>query len=266
MGYLWYALDCRRRTLAVNNIASASDYPWSRRPRSVARASFLHMAQNMVEFARMADMTPRKIMERVQLVGIQHLDEPLSRGKGVLLLTAHLGNWEFVGAIYVARLGPLAVVARSLKNPLVDDLINRLRASSGMKVIPHRNSSRAIIKALGKGETVAVLLDHSSLRREAVFVDFFGRPAATNYGLALLARKTGVPVVPAYSVRITPRLHRAYVMPEIPVNPSNEEAADIEEITGRFNAAIEEMVAAHPEQWLWVHDRWKRRPLPEEVS
>lgn len=261
LGMLLYALGGRRRALALRNIAAASRHSWSRTPRTVARANFIHLAYNLFEFARMGNRTEGFFRSRVRFVGEEHVREAFSKGRGVLFLTAHMGNWEMMGAAYAALKGPIHVVARPMQNPLTDALINGIRRSSGMEVIPSRGAAWRVSRALRRGEAVGVLLDQNTLRREAVFVDFLGRPAATNYGLAALARKTGSPVLPVYSIRDGRGRHRVVFMPGIPTEKTDDAGRDILENTARYSAAIENMVSSCPAQWFWVHNRWKNQPL-----
>ncbi len=259
LALLWYAADGRHRSLAAGNIAAAG-YPWSRRPRALARANFLHLAENLAEFARLPGWSPDDYRRRVEFTGLENLAPAMESGKGFFCLTAHLGNWEVMAAAYAAR-WPLSVVARPMSNPAVDDLIRHRREASGLKVIPDRRAVWSIMRALERGEAVGVLLDQNALVREGVFVDFMGRKASTNFGLAMLAMRTGVPVIPCAAYRVAPGRHRVVFHPALPCSLSGDRDRDLRENTARYTAAIESMVSSRPEQWFWIHNRWKHEAL-----
>jgi KDO2-lipid IV(A) lauroyltransferase len=188
------------------------------------------------------------------------LEEARSRGKGVLLLGAHLGNWELGGLAVAVHGLPLYAVGRRQSNPLVDRRVTRLRESFGGILIPHRNAVRPVFRALREGALVALLLDQRARGREAVRSRFFGRPVATNQGLALLALKSGAPVVPAFTERVQGGLVVRF-HPGLPAPTEGPRGQQVAGYTETFDAAIEEAVRRRPEQWFWVHSRWR---LPEE--
>jgi KDO2-lipid IV(A) lauroyltransferase len=257
LGRIWYALDRKHRELAVDNISRALGLSPSR-AAAVARRNFENLGRNMAEFAAFQSRE-RELLERVEVERKEILGAALERHKGVFFLSGHFGNWELGGA-YMSRLVSCSIVVRRMKNPLTDVLINDLRRRVGGRVISHRNSSRLILSALRKGEGVGILLDQKAHRREGVFVNFLGRPASTNFGLALLAAKSEAPVLPLFIVREGVARHRLIFHPPVDLVRLSDRQEELGVNTARFTAVIEEYVRRYPEQWFWVHNRWKNQP------
>ncbi|HWR97811.1 MAG TPA: lysophospholipid acyltransferase family protein [Candidatus Methanoperedens sp.] len=261
LGRLWHALDASHRGLARRNIAVGLGLGATEAAR-VARASFENVGRTLAEFSLAASRTA-ELLGRVEFEGVEHLRAALAGGRGAFILSGHCGNWELLGA-RLAREVPLTSVARAMANPLVGELVERQRQAAGVRTIDARGAVRGILRALQRGEVVGMLLDQSALRSERVFVPFLGRPAATNFSLAMLALKTGAPVLPAFAARDATGRHRVWISPPIPVADSGDRAQRIGVSTARYTAAIEKYVRRYPEQWFWVHNRWKRTREPGE--
>jgi len=257
LGRLWHALDRGHRRLAERNIGLGLGLDPAAAART-ARACFENIGRTVAEFA-IAGSRPDELFDRMDLEGVEHLQAALAKGRGVFLLSGHCGNWELLGA----RLGrevPMTSLARAMANPLVDAAVEAQRRGAGVRTLDARDAVREILRTLRRGEAVAMLLDQNALRHERVFVPFLGRPAATNLGLAMLALKTGAPVLPAFSARGTDGRHRAWIGAPIPLAEAGGRDERIGVSTARFTAAIEGYVRRHPDQWFWVHNRWKRSP------
>jgi len=260
LGRLWHAADWKHRQIAFQNARRALPEWVEDRIRDLVRQNFEHLGQTGVESLGLAHTTPQALAKRCRFEGLEHLQEALDRGRGVLALTAHLGNWELGGLAMAARGVPFYAVGRRQSNPLVDLRVTRLRESFGGTVIHHRNAVRPVLRALREGAMVAFLLDQRARGREAVKSQFFGQPVATNQGLALLALKSGAPVVPGFDERVEHgHVVRFYPALAAPTEGSREE--QVKRFTASFDAAIEAAVRRRPEQWFWVHRRWR---LPEE--
>jgi KDO2-lipid IV(A) lauroyltransferase len=203
---------------------------------------------------------PSFLLSRVKVEGVEHLNSAMARGRGVLILTAHFGNWELLAASHVLTAFPLSVVARPLDHPALDRLVARFRARSRAELINKHRALSEILSALRRQRMVGILLDQNASRREGVFVPFFGIPASTSKGLALLALKTGAPVVPIFIRREPDGRHRVIVDPAVPLSPTGDRDRDLVEATAAFTRIIEANVRQWPEQWLWIHRRWKTRP------
>jgi KDO2-lipid IV(A) lauroyltransferase len=202
---------------------------------------------------------PSVMLRLVEVEGLEHLERAATPGRGVLLLTAHLGNWELLAAAHVLTGRPLSEVVRPLDQPVLDRLVARLRRRTGVEVIPKQRGLRGILDALRRGRMVGILLDQNASRAEGVFVPFFGTPASTSRGMALAALRSGAPVLPVFIRRGPDGRHRVQIQPEV-LRPVNR---DPTAFTAALTAAIEAEVRRVPEQWLWAHRRWRTRPPGE---
>ncbi|MBW2193548.1 MAG: lysophospholipid acyltransferase family protein, partial [Deltaproteobacteria bacterium] len=181
------------------------------------------------------------------------------KGRGVLALTAHFGNWELLSVVGAMSGYPLAVLYRPLDFKPLDRFFVKLRTRFGGKMIPQKRALREVLRSLRKREIMVLLMDQNVDWYEGVFVDFMGRRACTNKGLALIALKSKAPVVPVFLVRQGEQF-TAKILPEIPLIKTGDKTKDVEENTARYNAAIASFLYQYPEQWFWVHQRWKTRP------
>jgi KDO2-lipid IV(A) lauroyltransferase len=262
LGRIWHALDRPHRRLAVRNIRSALGLD----PASAARtacASFENIGRTLAEFALAAERTD-ELLARMDLEGVERLHRALAAGRGVIIVSAHCGNWELSGA----RLGrevPLTSVARAMANPFVEEAVAAQRRAAGVRTVDSQDAAREVLRTLRRGEAVAVLLDQNASRGERVFVNFLGRPAATNFGVAMLALKSGAPVLPAFTARVGAGRHRGWIGEPIEPATGGDRGTNVGVMTARCTAAIEAWVRRYPEQWFWVHDRWKRSPGPGEA-
>jgi KDO2-lipid IV(A) lauroyltransferase len=261
LGRLWHALDRGHRRLAAGNIGRGLGIEPAAAARTT-RACFENLGRTLAEFA-LAGSRIEELLARVELEGQEQLQAALAQGRGVFILSAHCGNWELLGA-RVAREVRLTSLARAMANPLVDAAVSAQRSAAGVRTVDARDAVREVFRTLRRGEAVGMLLDQNALRSERVFVNFLGRPAATNFGLAMLALKSGAPVLPVFSYRREDGRHSARIGPPIPPAEAGDRAARVGVTTARYTAAIEEFVRRHPEQWFWVHNRWKRSPEPGE--
>ncbi len=256
LGRLWYLVDRRHRRVALDNVRRAfPDRPeaWA---RELVRANFEHLGVTAAEFLGLAGVSPGELLGRYRFEGLEHLDAARAPGRGVFVVTAHLGNWELGAAAMAAKGYPVYGVGRRLANPLVDQRVRRLRERFGGTLIPHRNAVRPVLRAVREGAVVGFLMDQRALSREAVPSRFFGRPVATNRGLAVLALKTGVPVVQAFDRREGAG-HVLCVKPALAPPGEGPQQERVRRFTEAFDAAIEQAVRECPEQWFWVHRRWR---------
>jgi KDO2-lipid IV(A) lauroyltransferase len=261
LGDLAYWALPGRREVASQNLALAfgRERP-SEDLRRLARRCFQHLGMTAVEACVFFFRPPTVLLSRVEMEGVNSLKEAMALGRGALLLTAHFGNWELLAASHLLTGYPLSVVARPLDHPLFDRLVARLRARSGAELIEKRRALPSVLAALKRGRMVGILLDQNSSRREGIFVPFFEVPASTSKSLALLALKTGAPVVPVFIHREADGRHRVLFHPVLPVASTGDRERDLFAATAAFTRVIEETVRKWPEQWFWVHRRWKTRP------
>lgn len=260
-GRLWFATAPRRYALAVRNIrCSFPEMGNSGFARHMARQAFENIGQTIFEVFRLGALEPERLLEWVKFEGIEHYEKALARGKGVLLLTAHLGNWELLALTFPLVKEPGIAIARPLDFKPVDRYMEALRSSTGNQVLSKDGSIRSVLNALKEGKNVGVLLDQNTSHREGVFVPFFGRRACTNRSIAFLALATDCAVVPAYDNRLPSGRHVISIWPELELRRSGDKTRDIEDNTALFTRIIEQMIRKNPGQWLWMHNRWAQKP------
>jgi Kdo2-lipid IVA lauroyltransferase/acyltransferase len=259
-----------RRKILFDNLTAAFPGEPPEKIASIARRSIERFANALVDFLQTGRLSREDLLSRVSVEGEEHLRAARARGKGVFLLSAHFGSWE-VGALVAGLLGePIAPVARPLDNPLLEGELERLRRRFGNRPISKRQAAKELLRAMARNETVAILIDQNVLPREAVFVPFFGRPAATTSSLALFQLKTGAAVVPVFTWPESDGCYRLGF--ERPILP--EEFGDVEvdreermrRATARYMEVTEAAIRRAPDAWLWIHDRWKTRPVQSPES
>jgi KDO2-lipid IV(A) lauroyltransferase len=216
------------------------------------------------EFAQLPKYDRRSMESVIVLDGFENFAAAEGLGKGVLFLTAHMGAWELSPFAHAAYHRPISFLVRAIENPRVDAFVNRYRCLNGNRSIEKNDSARSMLRLLHEGKTIGVLADHNTSPEEGIFVDFFGVPACTTTGIARLALNTGAAVVPAYSYwDPDQRKYRLRYEPAIEQVRTGDRDADVRENTVRFSRVMEEFARRYPDQWLWVHKRWKTRPPGE---
>ena len=265
-----FAATCLRRanfSAPGGDVQPAARFPeWTDTQRKrVIRGMVRQIGWMAGEFSQFPKYT-RETIERIVVVdGFENFDAARRRGKGVLFLTGHMSAWELAPFAQALYGHPLHFLVRPIANKRVDALINGYRCRSGNQPIEKNRSARAILKVLGEGGTVGVLADHNTDIEESVFVDFFGVSASTTSGLARIALRTDASVVPGFlSWDEKRRKYRLRFEPAVELARTANEESDVVENTARFTRVIEDFVRAHPDQWLWVHKRWKTRPPGEK--
>jgi Kdo2-lipid IVA lauroyltransferase/acyltransferase len=260
-----YAVRTPLKRAAMFNLHLA--FPdWSEEKRKKTLRGMIRQVGWMAgEFSQFPKYTRENIEHVVIVDGFENFDAGRRRGKGVLFLTGHMSAWELSSFAHALYGYPLHFLVRPISNARVDALINKYRCLSGNRPIDKNKSARAILKVLGEGGTVGILSDHNTSLDEGVFVDFFGVPACTTSGLARIALRTDAAVVPGFlSWDESRRKYRLWFQPAVELARTADEEADVRENTQRFTRVIEDFVRAHPDQWLWMHKRWKTRPPGEK--
>jgi KDO2-lipid IV(A) lauroyltransferase len=250
----------RRRQAALANVELAfPDLPPAAR-RRLARRAWQHLGMTLIELARLLGRPLDATLGELTLDGLEHLRGVMTKHGRALMLTAHLGNWEYLTAAHQLMGYPMAVVFRPLDSPVLDELAATIRRKTGAELIDKRGALRPALQALRRGRMVGILLDQNTTRREGVFVPFFGRAASTSRSLALLALRTETPIVPIFIRREGAGRHHVVIEPPLPPPLSNDLDRAVVELTARCTETIEAAVRRSPEQWLWSHDRWRTRP------
>jgi KDO2-lipid IV(A) lauroyltransferase len=232
----------------------------------ILRLEYRSLGWQLAEFCQMPAYTGASARRFIRYEGLDHYLAARDRGKGVLILTGHLGAWE-LSSFYHSLAGyPMGMVIRRLDNPLVDRFVNRIRCLHGNRVLHKDDFARGLIGAMRSGETVGILMDTNMTPPQGVFVPFFGIPACTASGLARVALRTGAAVLPGFL--LWEEAERQYVLhfyPELVLADTGDSEADTVDNTARLTAILEQAIRRYPSQWLWMHRRWKTRP-PGESS
>ncbi len=248
----------RLRHVARQNLAMALPEFTPQRHAEIVDGVFRSVARILVTFAKFPAIRRQPLDRWIRLEGGEYFDEALSRGKGVLFATAHLGNWELSAFAHAMMTGPMNVVVRPLDNPLIDRLVERRRALTGNRPIGKKDFARAILKALAANEAVGILIDQNASLDTGAFVDFFGIPACAGTGFAKFAAHSGAPVIPGFA--LWSEQERRYILR---FYPPLIMTGDTVRDTQVLQSKLEEVIRAHPDQWLWIHRRWKTRPRGE---
>ncbi len=264
LGCLTRLADRGHRRVAEENSAWALGLGKAE-AKALVRRIYRNVCTNFVE-----DLMLPKILRKKKLSdfsrneGEEHLRAALAKGKGALIVTGHFGNWELAGRALAQAAGSAMVVARTLSNPLVEDRARRFREQGGLTVIGREGALRRVLGHLRRGGCVAMLIDQNQ-RKGGVFVPFFGKLASTVPSPASIALKYDVPVLAAYTYRDgTGLFHCFHCDPPFELIRTGDYRADVEANTAMFTKRIEEFVRAHPDQWFWLHSRWRKRPPEEE--
>jgi KDO2-lipid IV(A) lauroyltransferase len=252
-----------RQTAEFNLRLAFPDWTDAQR-KDVTRKMVRNLGWMAAEFARLPRLTKANIEDLVILEGHENFLEGQRRGKGVLYLTGHIGAWELSSFAHALYGYPLHYMARPLDNKRLDALVNEYRCASGNRPIFKNESARVMLKILKDSRTVGILADQNTLPAEGEFVDFFGKLACTTTGLARVALHTGAAVVPGYAYWDEGiQKYRLRFEPSVELIRTGDTERDVFENTQRFAKVIEEIIRKHPDQWVWVHKRWKTRPKGE---
>jgi KDO2-lipid IV(A) lauroyltransferase len=241
----------RLRRIAVKNLTMAG----FANPGQIADGVFRSIARLLATFARLPRLTPQNISTLIRYDGLENFQNASAKGRGVLVATAHLGNWELSAFAHAWMTAPMHIVVRPLDNPRIDALVERYRALSGNHIIEKKDAARGILKALKSGGAVGILIDQNNTLDQGVFIDFFGQKACAGTAFAKLAHHSGAAVVPGFALWSDEE--QRYVLrfyPEI------EMTGDVAEDTQRIHSQLESVIREYPDQWLWIHRRWKTRP------
>lgn len=265
LGRAFYAFDRGHRQLAIDNLRAAFPVRTVAERRAICRDMFCHFGRLLVVLLKFSTMRPERMLACVEFEGEERVLHAHAQGRGVLLFTGHFGFWEINALVHALTIKPMAVLARPLDNPLLHDLLESVRTSTGNTVFYRRGAIRRVLRALAANQAVAFLIDQHMQPADAVYVDFFNRPAATTSALAALALRTGAPVVPVFALPLPGgRFRMVYEHAVEPPRADDEHA--IREFTQRCTDVLEMYVRRYPELWLWMHRRWRDVPTDATVA
>lgn len=250
------ALGGKRRRTAEANLAAALPELSDRRRRRILRDSVRNACRTMAETFRLSSMTSDHVRELVEAPDMTPIKEALRDGRGVIILSAHYGNWEWLGARLTAELGPMSAVAREAPHHITTSMVHAARSRHRVHAIG-RNDTRQMLRTLHGGGLLGIVPDQRA-GKTGILLDFLGRPAWTSTGPAVLAMRTGARVFPCFCVRQFAGRPTLVIYPEVELVSSGDRPADLVENVGRISASIERAIRDRPEQWLWMHDRWRQ--------
>lgn len=264
LGRLGWLARIRRR-IVLDNLALAFPEKSEAERREIARRTWLNLGMLVPELLRSPRLTAEEVRALIEIDGWEHAEAALAEGRGVIVATAHFGNWEFL-ATGMAILGlPLHVITRKISQARFNRYWKEARARAGLHEIADRRSVREVIGVLRRGEVLGVVVDQNMRPPRGIFVPFFGRQAATLTVPAVMAERTGAPILTAFMVRKPGGKHHLTVRPYVYERVGEDRAENVRYNTARLNEILEDWIRRHPDHWLWLHRRWKTRP-PEEGS
>ena len=269
IGKLLYHTLKKRKQIALNNlqIAFGNDMEIEEQQvmeeekrRELCKASFINLSKTIIEFMRFTKFNPDNIWHEVSVEGKEHLDAALEKGKGVIVVLTHFGNWEMLSLVWGVLIPNRATaIAFPLKNEKLNAYICRNREFLSLKLIPRKNAIRATLRALKNNEAVGFFADQNA-GDQGMFIEFFGKPASTSRAPVTIALKTDTPVLFTLDIRQPNDKHHIYISPPLYLDPSDDTETDVIEYTTLIVKELEKYINKYPEQWLWLHNRWKTQP------
>jgi len=263
---LFYHLVSRQRLITLHNLRRAfPEKPMGEIIR-IARGVYRHMGIVAAEFFELPWMTKDTLPRWVTIEGLEHYRQAMLQGKGMLTLVAHFGNWEMMPVVFPLIAEPFNIIYRPLDSPILENLITWVRSKPGNTMIPKERSGLTIIRHLRKNQIIGILSDQNVSAEEGVFVDFFGRPACSSLGLAVLAMRSGAPVVPAFMPRMADGRYKLVILPPLEIVRTGDYTRDLQTNTQQFADVVEAVVRQYPDQWFWLHQRWKTKTCQTECT
>ncbi|MEI6564221.1 MAG: lysophospholipid acyltransferase family protein [bacterium] len=267
LGWIYGSIIRHRRTEAMASLRQSFPEKSEEERRLILNTMYLNLGMNLAEEFRLSSVTPTYLDNNILWEGEAYSHGVLAAGKGLLVLSAHLGNWDLLCTFAPRFNFPTTVITKDIKNNAINAWWMNARSRFGLKFVPAHNSYRQCLTALRKNEIVAFVLDQNMIDTEGVFVDFFGKKACTSPGLAYMSAQSGAAVVPVFMIRLDNGRHLIKALPAIPP-PPDRKPETIHAYTQLYTKVIEDVIRQYPDQWLWVHRRWKtiQKDVPPQQS
>jgi KDO2-lipid IV(A) lauroyltransferase len=256
---LFYHLVAKSRLIVLHNLQRSFPEKDSKEIIKIAKGVYRHFSIVTAEFFDMPCITRENIDRWVEVEGMEYADAALSQNKGALSIVAHFGNWELLTIAIPMLVRPMYIVYRPLDSPVIDNMVEYVRTMHGNALIPKGGSGKKVLELLKENQIIGILSDQNVARYEGVFVDFFGRPACTGVGLAVMAMRSDSPVVPVFMARQKSGKYKLIIKPFLKAVCTDDYEADLRVNTQRFTKIVEDVVREYPDQWFWFHQRWKTK-------
>ena len=256
---LFYHAVAKHRLIALHNLRCAFPEKDMEELTRIAKGVYRNLAITAAEFFDLPSITKENLHEWVELEGLEYFEAGIAQGKGLLTIITHFGNWELMPVTGPLFLKSSYIVYRPLDSPVLDNIVEHVRTINGNVMVPKGGSGKRIMTLLKENQCIGILSDQNVSAREGVFVDFFGRPACTGAGLAVLALRSGAPVLPMFMARQKSGKYKFILKPLVEISRTGDYEADLLENTQRFTKVVEDIVREYPDQWFWIHQRWKTK-------
>lgn len=257
--FLFYHLGAKHRIIVLHNLCRSFPEKELKELQKIAMGVYRHFAIVAAEFFDLPFITRENIHEWADVEGLDNYQAAVAQGKGVLSIVSHFGNWELMTIAVPMFAKPMYIVHRPLRNPVIDNLVEYVRTIHGNVMITKGGSGKLIMELLTANHVIGILSDQNVSVREGMFVDFFGRPACSGVGLAVMALRSGAPVIPAFMVRQKSGKYRLILKPAVKIIRTGTYEMDLLENTQQFTKIVEEVVREYPDQYFWFHQRWKTK-------
>jgi KDO2-lipid IV(A) lauroyltransferase len=257
---LFYHVSLKSRLIVLHNLLRSFPEKDTDEIIKIAKGVYRHFAIVAAEFFELPQITKENIHQWVDVEGVGNYLAAVAQGKGVLSIVAHFGNWELMTIAVPMYLKPMYIVYRPLDSPVIDNMVEYVRTMNGNELIPKGGSGKRIIELLKENHIIGILSDQNVAAYEGVFVDFFGRPACTGVGLAVMAMRSGAPVVPAFMARQPSGKYKLILKPAMEAICTDDYESDLQFNTQRFTKEVEDIIREYPDQYFWFHQRWKTKP------
>jgi len=256
---LFYHFSVKHRSVTLDNLTSA--FPEKSLPEiiKIAKSVYLNLGTFTAEFFEIPFLTRENMSDWIKFEGLENYTKALKKKKGILFYTGHFGNWELAATCLGLQNLQINIIYRTLDNPIIEDFVAWFRSLTGHKIIPKGGAFRKVIELLKKNEVVGILIDQNVTRREGIFVNFFNRPASTTRRFAALALQTGAAVIPVFIIRLEDGTYKIIIYEKTIITKTDNYENDLLENTQRFTSIIEDIVRKYPDQYFWLHQRWRTK-------